>query len=404
MAKPVSISIEKYNYILPEERIAKYPLENREYSKLLIYRNGKIKKKQFSELKDQLDPGDQLFFNTTRVIQARLQFAKATGARIEIFCLEPYDPSEYQLSFSCTNSVQWKCLIGNAKKWKEGKLSSVIEIAGVQVLFHAEKVGISGDKHIVEFSWEDDNYTFSELLETAGSTPIPPYLKREAEHSDAMSYQTVYAKYNGSVAAPTAGLHFTEKILEEIRDRGVESSYLTLHVGAGTFIPVKEENAVSHNMHAELVTVNTELLDNLLTGRRKIAVGTTSVRSLESLYWLGVLSLIKKDFSFEDLDFPQWLAYELPGEYTLEQSITSLKGKMKIKGLESFSFHTQIMITPGYQFKVIQGLITNYHQPKSTLLLLIAAVVGDDWKRIYQFAMENDFRFLSYGDSSLLWL
>jgi len=404
MAKPVSISIEKYNYTLPEERIAKYPLEKREDSNLLVYRDGTISKKQFFELEDQLDPNDQLFFNTTKVIQARLQFSKITGARIEIFCLEPLEPSDYQLSFSSRKSVKWKCLIGNAKKWKEGKLLSIIQIAGAQVHFYAEKVGVSGDKHIVEFSWDDPNFSFAELLENAGSTPIPPYLKRKAELSDASNYQTVYARYSGSVAAPTAGLHFTDKILEGVREKGIETTYLTLHVGAGTFIPVKEENAVSHNMHAELVSVNVDLLDSLLLGRRRIAVGTTSVRSLESLYWLGVLSLVNENFSFDNLNLSQWQAYELTQEFSLEQSIVSLKKKMKQKGLESFSFHTQIMITPGYKFKVIQGLITNYHQPKSTLLLLISAVVGDDWKKIYHFAMENDFRFLSYGDSSLLWL
>jgi S-adenosylmethionine:tRNA ribosyltransferase-isomerase len=403
MAKPVSISIEAYNYTLPEERIAKYPLEKRDHSNLLVYKDGAISRKRFNELADQLDSADQLFFNTTRVIQARLQFSKSTGARIEIFCLEPYLPSDYQLSFASKMSVKWKCLIGNSKKWKEGRLSSTIKIDGGQIAFHATKAGLADDKHIVEFSWDDENYSFAELLEIAGSTPIPPYLKREAEQSDASSYQTIYAQFNGSVAAPTAGLHFSDVIMERIRKMGIASSYLTLHVGAGTFIPVKDENAVSHHMHAELVTVDLALLESMLTGRRKIAVGTTSVRSLESLYWIGVLAIVNEEFSFENLVLPQWVAYELPTDYSFDQSIASLITIMKGMGLESFSFHTQIMITPGYKFKVIDGLITNFHQPKSTLLLLIAALVGDDWKKIYTFALENDFRFLSYGDSSLLW-
>lgn len=404
MSKPVSISIEEYNYTLPEEKIAKYPMERRDHSNLLVYKDGAISKKRFNELEYQLDSEDQLFFNTTRVIQARLQFSKSTGARIEIFCLEPYIPSDYQLSFASKKAVKWKCLIGNSKKWKEGKLKSSIEIAGADIAFHAEKVGLAEDKHIVEFSWDDENYSFAELLENAGSTPIPPYLKRKAEQSDASNYQTVYAEYNGSVAAPTAGLHFTDEIMDGIRKKGIDTSLLTLHVGAGTFIPVKEENAVFHQMHAELVTVDKSLLASMLAGRRKIAVGTTSVRSLESLYWVGVLTLLNEDFSFESLELPQWLAYDLPGDFSLERSISSLLEKMAETKLDSFSFHTQIMITPGYEFRVIDGLITNYHQPKSTLLLLIAAIVGDDWKRIYQYAMDNDFRFLSYGDSSLLWL
>ncbi len=402
MSKPVSISIAEYNYQLPDERIAKYPLALRDHSNLLIYENGKISKKQFFNLTDLLDANDQLFFNTTRVIQARLEFSKSTGARIEIFCLEPYLPADYQVSFASCKAVEWKCLIGNAKKWKQGKLSFIIEISGIQVPFHAEKVGMAEDKYIVRFSWDNEKYTFAELLESAGSTPIPPYLKRDAELSDAGNYQTVYAQFNGSVAAPTAGLHFTDKILESISKKGIDTNYLTLHVGAGTFIPVKEENAVMHNMHEELVTVTKELLQSVLEKKRKIAVGTTSVRSLESLYWLGVQTIEEEGFSFEDLVLPQWLAYELPQDYSLEVSLNSLLRKMEEKGLESFSFYTQIMVTPGYIFRVIDGLITNFHQPKSTLLLLIAAVVGDDWKNIYRFAMENDFRFLSYGDSSLL--
>lgn len=403
MSKPANISIQKYSYDLPEERIAKYPLDKRDRSKLLVYQEGKISARSFREVNDLLQNGDQLFFNTTRVIQARLQFVKTTGANIEIFCLEPVNPSDYQLSFSSTASVSWKCLVGNAKKWKDGKLSARLEIRGAVLVFHAEKLERIDDKYLVRFSWDREGLSFAEILEEAGSTPIPPYLKRKAEKKDASTYQTVYAKYNGSVAAPTAGLHFTDEILDDLGNREIEQLQLTLHVGAGTFIPVKEENAVKHQMHAELVTVDRTMLRSLLrNASRRIAVGTTTVRSLESLYWLGIQTIENPNFSFENLKLDQWTAYEIDGNYSLEASISSLLQSMERHGLESFSFYTRIMITPGYQFKVIDGLFTNFHQPKSTLLLLIAAVVGDDWQKIYEFALKHEFRFLSYGDSSLL--
>ncbi len=402
MTKPVSISIEDYDYNLSEERIAKYPLKKRDHSKLLIYQDNKIEHRKFFELAGILEAGDELFFNTTRVIQARLQFTKPTGAKIEIFCLEPIEPAEYQQSFSSTKPIVWKCLLGNAKKWKEGILSANIEVNGEIIQFNAEKGAEIDGKYLINFSWDRKHYTFADLLENAGTTPIPPYLKRDAERSDAKTYQTVYARFNGSVAAPTAGLHFTDEVLEKLSVKGIESHHLTLHVGAGTFIPVKEENAVLHTMHAELVTADMSLLTSLLNNKkRRIAVGTTTVRSLESIYWLGVRSIIEPLFSFENLILEQWSAYEMNQNISLKESIESLINAMDNAGIDSFSFHTQIMITPGYSFRIIDGLITNFHQPKSTLLLLIAAIVGDDWKEIYHYAMENNFRFLSYGDSSL---
>jgi S-adenosylmethionine:tRNA ribosyltransferase-isomerase len=497
MTKPEKIPIEKYDYPLPDERIAKYPLADRDASKVLVYWPGKIwpkrvfedqppheqkqssqeqdlhapgliEQKQFSQVPELLEKGDQLYFNATRVVQARLIFRKSTGARIEIFCLEPFLPADYQLAFSSTDPVEFVCLIGNSKKWKEGALTkklgqhkisgerkSTEEIATsgdrmdkgdgvlgasdngadrgtgapdasdngadrgtgspgtsdneadteiVELLLTAEISGRQDDKFIVRFSWNDPGTSFGEILERSGSTPIPPYLNREAEDQDAATYQTVYARQDGSVAAPTAGLHFTDRVLEALDQKGVQRHELILHVGAGTFIPVKEENAVDHQMHAELVTADRPLLESLLSGDRKIAVGTTTTRSLESIYWLGVKAISNTHFTFENLCLDQWDAYTMEDEVPLEKALKALLKKMDDAGMESFSFHTRLMITPGYRFRVIGGLFTNFHQPKSTLLLLIAAVAGDDWRKIYDFALKNEFRFLSYGDSSLLFL
>jgi S-adenosylmethionine:tRNA ribosyltransferase-isomerase len=448
MRKPEKIPIEKYDYPLPDERIAKYPLDDRDASKVLVYRPGKIgqkqdyedqstheqkqfsqehknleekhsprrseltgqepnshapeviEQKQFFQVPELLEKGDRLYFNATRVVQARLIFRKSTGARIEIFCLEPFLPADHQLAFSSTGPVEFVCLIGNSKKWKEGTLTKNLG----ELLLTAEISGRQDDKFIVRFSWNDPGTSFSEILERSGSTPIPPYLNREAEARDAATYQTVYARQDGSVAAPTAGLHFTDSVLAALDQKGVRRHELVLHVGAGTFIPVKEENAVNHPMHAELVTVERSLLESLLTGDRKIAVGTTTTRSLESIYWLGVKAISNTQFSFENLCLDQWDAYTIEDEVPLEKAFRALLKKMDDADIDAFSFHTRLMITPGYRFRVIGGLFTNFHQPKSTLLLLIAAVAGDDWRKIYDFALENEFRFLSYGDSSLLFL
>ncbi|MEX0986850.1 MAG: S-adenosylmethionine:tRNA ribosyltransferase-isomerase [Bacteroidales bacterium] len=398
MRKPDQIPIDNFDYLLPDERIAKYPLKERDSSRLLIYRSGTIEERKFSDVPSLFGEDECLFFNSTRVVQARLEFRKSTGARIEIFCLEPFRPNDYQLSFSSTEPVEFICLVGNAKKWKNEALRMMVG----NCLLTAEHTGRLDDKFIIRFSWNDRSVAFAEILERSGSTPIPPYLNRTAEAKDAITYQTVYARQNGSVAAPTAGLHFTDHVLAQLKEKGVRRSELILHVGAGTFIPVKTENAADHRMHAEHVSVNRELLASLVVTPRVIAVGTTTTRSLESLYWLGVLAMTTPDFSFDNLFLDQWDAYELDDNITLNDSIGSLLEKMNSANIDSFTFRTRIMISPGYKFKVIKALFTNFHQPKSTLLLLIAAVTGDDWKKIYSYALENNFRFLSYGDSSLL--
>jgi S-adenosylmethionine:tRNA ribosyltransferase-isomerase len=402
MGLPEHISIEAYDYRLPKERIAKYPLPDRDDSNVLVYSGGTLNRMRFRDLPGLLTEHDRLVFNTTRVIRARLSFRKVTGAAIEIFCLDPMAPSDYQVAFGSAGPVEWRCLVGNAKKWKNETLTAVVPFAGTGIEITAENLGRSEDGYHIRFRW-NANVSFAQLIEQFGSTPIPPYLERDAEESDARTYQTVYANTNGSVAAPTAGLHFTENVLERIRQQGVRTDQLVLHVGAGTFIPVKEENALRHAMHAEYVEVSRSLLRSLLDDKRRtIAVGTTVTRSLESIYWLGVRSILEPDFNFSGLFLNQWEAYSMEGQYTAEQAIGSLLHAMEDAGLETFSFHTRIMIVPGYRFRMVDRLITNFHQPKSTLLLLIAAFTGGDWRKIYQYAMDNGFRFLSYGDSSML--
>lgn len=402
MGLPERISIEQYDYDLPRERIAKFPLPDRDASKLLVYAGGEVHHAGFRELPSLLDQHDRLVFNTTKVIRARLPFRKKTGAAIEIFCLDPLLPSDYQVSFGSSGPVEWRCLVGNAKKWKEDTLSVVLRPGGKAIEFSAVNLGRSEDGYHIRFNWNGD-VSFAEVIEQFGSTPIPPYLERDAEESDARTYQTVYAETKGSVAAPTAGLHFTDRILGQIRQKGVHINQLVLHVGAGTFIPVKEDNALEHAMHAEYVEVTRSLLLSILGDRRRtIAVGTTVTRSLESIYWLGVRSITDPGFTFANLWLDQWDAYSLNGDYSADQAFGSLLARLDSAGMDSFSFHTRIMIVPGYRFRLVDRLITNFHQPKSTLLLLIAAFVGDDWKRIYRYAMDNKFRFLSYGDSSIL--
>ncbi len=398
MTKPDHINIESYSYELPAERIARYPLEERDRSKLLLYRNGGIEEILFRNVPELLNANDQLYFNTTRVIQARLLFRKESGALIEIFCLEPINPSDYQLAFSSTEPVEFACMVGNAKKWKEGDLN----ITSGDITLTASHLGKRKDDHHIRFEWNKPGISFAEILDDLGMTPIPPYLKRDAEPEDVSNYQTVYAKEDGSVAAPTAGLHFTPRILNELERQKVEINNLVLHVGAGTFIPVKEENVMLHEMHAERVFISKSILNSLLKYKRKIAVGTTTTRSLESIYWLGVKAYSDPDFSFTDLLLDQWEYFGLPEGVSLRKALSTLLFKMEEHYIDSFEFQTRLMIVPGYKFRVIDGLFTNFHQPKSTLLLLIAAFTGENWKDIYTYAMENEFRFLSYGDSSLL--
>lgn len=394
-----NIRIEDYTYDLPDERIAKFPLAQREASKLLIYREGQIDVKHFADVRELLQPGQTLIFNNTKVIHARIFFRKPTGAVIEVFCLEPHFPVDYAQNFAAKGECEWSCMVGNLKKWKEGSIECRFTYAGKEYVLSAEKQEQQNGEVIVRFSW-DDHLSFSEVLEGCGRIPIPPYLNRESEESDEIRYQTVYSREEGSVAAPTAGLHFTAGILNDLKTKGVQVTELTLHVGAGTFRPVKAETIGGHDMHTEHLIISRQLVECL---RRKegdiIAVGTTSVRTLESLYWMGVKRLegVEEFFSLE-----QWEAYTLPDHYTLQVAMEALAGWFDETHQELLKARTTIIIVPGYQFRVINAMFTNFHQPQSTLLLLISAVVGEDWHKIYDYALAHDFRFLSYGDSSFL--
>ncbi len=400
-----SISISDYNYLLPDERIAKYPLANRDQSKLLHYCNGAINVQKFSELPKLLPNNSLMVFNNTRVIHARLLFKKPTGATIEIFCLSPHLPKDYIQSFEQTASNVWNCMVGNARKWKDEPLSMLLNVEGNDVTLSATKLLTEGQEHQIEFRWDNPAYTFSELLEVAGNLPIPPYLNRPTEESDENNYQTVYSQVEGSVAAPTAGLHFTDSILQSLSNIGVERTEVTLHVGAGTFKPVKSEHIGGHEMHTELISVERTTIEKLLKNENTlVVVGTTSLRTIESLYYIGVKLLNGKLSSTDNIVVKQWEPYDVDNNiYSPKESLMGILEYMKQHHLEVLIASTQIMIAPGYQFKFVDGLLTNFHQPQSTLLLLVSAFVGDDWRTIYDFAMENDFRFLSYGDSSLLW-
>lgn len=401
MSRP--IEIDRYRYSLPEEMIARYPLPQRDQSGLLIYDRGVIEKRTFRELPELIPSGTRLAFNRTRVIQARLHFRKPTGARIEVFCLEPFHPADYERAFRATGTCSWKCLVGNARKWKEGPVYLSLKKGGKEVKVTALMKGNSGVTFTVQFSWDRQNVTFGDILEQAGQTPIPPYLQREAEESDRERYQTVYSRDPGSVAAPTAGLHFTGEMMRRFELRGIHTSEITLHVGTGTFVPVKEKDAREHPMHTELVVVAVSFLEEWVNHPEPfLAVGTTTARTLESLYWLGVKILSGAEPDPVSAGLKQWEDETLPGNHNLEASLRSLLGYCRQHGLNELVFTTQLMVVPGYRFRTVMGLITNFHMPGSTLLLLIAAFIGEDWRKVYDFALSNRFRFLSYGDSSLL--
>ena len=406
-ADPKHIHIADYVYDLPDERIAKYPKPERDTSKLLLYRDGEVGEDVFYNLPDYLPEGALVVMNNTKVIRARLHFHKATGALIEVFCLEPHTPADYQVSFATRGSVTWTCLIGNLKKWKEGVLERPVDVGGQTVMLRAERLGVCGTGHEVRFSWTDDTLTFSEVLEAIGELPIPPYLNRETEASDLQTYQTVYSKVKGSVAAPTAGLHFTSRVLEALAERGVELDEVTLHVGAGTFKPVKSTEIGGHEMHAEQIAVSRHTIERLIAhGGQCVAVGTTSVRTLESLYYIGVAVHDNPSLSPDDLRVTQWQPYDYAAAVatplTTLEALKSLLDYMQRGDLPVIHASTRIIIAPGYQFHIVKTLITNFHQPGSTLLLLVSAFVKGDWRRIYDYALSHDFRFLSYGDSSLL--
>ena len=398
------IRIEDYNYPLPDERIAKFPLARRDESKLLLYKNGEVSESIFKHLTDYLPEGSLMVFNNTRVIQARLLFQKETGARIEIFCLEPAEPHDYALIFQQTKQCSWVCLVGNAKKWKEGALTKEVVVQDTTVTLKAEKKKSCGDSFLVEFRWDNEKYTFADLLEAAGVLPIPPYLHRETEKSDLQTYQTVYSKIKGSVAAPTAGLHFTPEVLADIDADGIGREEVTLHVGAGTFKPVKSETIEEHEMHTEYISVRRSSIERIRQNLGKIiAVGTTSVRTLESLYYIGILLASNPDASSNDLVVKQWMPYEEENNrLSPEEALQNIIDYLDRHHTDTLITATQIIIAPGYEFKIVKGIVTNFHQPKSTLLLLISAFVKGNWKPIYDYALSHDFRFLSYGDSSLL--
>ena len=395
------IHIEDYNYPLPDERIAKYPLSDRDASKLLHYADGEVCERAFKDISALIPEGSLMIFNDTKVVPARLHFQRETGAHIEIFCLEPVSPEEYVSMFAVTDSCRWKCIVGNVKRWKNDTLHLYNPHEDEYISRMALKADLierDGETSIVEFSW-DDGAPFSRVLEICGSIPIPPYLNRDTEDIDLERYQTLYARYRGSVAAPTAGLHFTEKVLESIKSRNVDIETVCLHVGAGTFLPVKSSLVSEHTMHREPFVVTLAFLEKLLAKTGKVvAVGTTSVRTLESLYYMGVKCIENGKPS----DVNQWEPYERTYEYSLEESLKALVEFMNVNSLKDLQLGTRIIIVPGYNFKVVDILVTNFHQPQSTLLLLISAFVKGDWKNIYDFALSHDFRFLSYGDSSIL--
>ena len=403
VTKTQQISIEDYNYSLPDERIAKFPLPKRDESKLLLYRDGKVSESVFKHITDYLPEGSLMVFNNTRVIQARLLFQRVTGAQIEVFCLDPAAPHDYELIFQQTEACNWICLIGNAKKWKEPVLSREITVAGQTVRLSAEKVQSYGETHQVRFSW-DGGFSFAEVLDAAGELPIPPYLHWKTEESDLKTYQTVYSKIKGSVAAPTAGLHFTPEVLADLDAKGFGREELTLHVGAGTFKPVKSETIEGHEMHTEYISVRRSTIERVMQNFGKIiAVGTTSVRTLESLYYIGVTLATHPDATSEELVVRQWMPYEdANNRLTPTEALQNILDYLDKHQLNTLITATQIIIAPGYEFKIVKGIVTNFHQPKSTLLLLISAFVKGDWKNIYDYALGHDFRFLSYGDSSLL--
>lgn len=407
MTDPRKISIQDFTYNLPEEKIALHPLQDRDASKLLIYKDGNIREDFYNNISSYLPGNSLLVFNNSKVINARIKFKKNSGGIIEIFCLEPYDLlNEYSSIMNKTKTVRWKCFVGGAAKWKEAALIKKIIINNEELIIRASLVEKLSDAYVIEFSWAPENYSFAEVIEAAGDIPLPPYIKRDTDIEDSSRYQTIYAKYDGSVAAPTAGLHFTENVFKKLSDKNIDTAYVTLHVGAGTFKPVKAANMNDHEMHAEWIDVDIETLEKIISKKDDvIAVGTTSLRTLETLYWLGVKTII--DPGIENLNIQQWDVYEpglQNGNFTTQDSLQSLINWLKKRKLGRIFTQTQLLIAPGYQFRIAKALITNFHQPQSTLLLLVAAAIGDDWKKIYNYALEHDFRFLSYGDGNLIFI
>ncbi len=403
MDNPKNIRIDDYDYPLPQERIARFPLEKRDSSKLLVYRRGGISSSVFSRLADFLPEKSLMVVNNTRVIQARIHFRKASGALIEVFLLEPAVPADYENMFQSRGRCSWHCLVGNMKKWKEGRLEREVVSGGKRFTLSASRAGGDGTSQTVEFAWDGTVTDFAGVIDLAGELPIPPYLGREARESDKTTYQTVYSKIKGSVAAPTAGLHFTPGVLEKVREAGIELREITLHVGAGTFKPVKSEAISGHEMHSEHFAVRRETIERLLAhGARATAVGTTTVRTLESLYFTGLKIRKNPDVGQEDLHVSQWEPYEGESSVAAAEALEEILSWMDRRGLETLSSSTSVIIVPGYKYRIVDTLVTNFHQPRSTLLLLVSAFLSGDWRRVYDYALENGFRFLSYGDACLL--
>lgn len=398
----VDQSAQALNYELPDNRIAKYPLDERDASKLLVWKSGEIIDSDFRSIADFLPEQSLLVFNNTKVIRARLPFQKKTGAQIEIFCLDPETPADYQLAFQQTKTCSWNCMVGNLKKWKQEPLEKQVQLEGKNVTLVAKKGTQVNGNVVIEFSWNDDSVDFASLIEASGILPIPPYLHRETEASDLKRYQTIYSKIKGSVAAPTAGLHFTDSVFKSMKKKSISLAEVTLHVGAGTFKPVKAATIADHQMHAEKLVVSRQLIEQLLQNNGPlIAVGTTSIRTLESLYWLGISILKNNKQSPANLHIAQWAPYQDEKKPATKIILEALLSYIDDHQLDALIASTQIIIVPGYAFKLVDGMITNFHQPQSTLLLLISAYLGDDWERVYQHALDNNYRFLSYGDSNL---
>ena len=397
------IRISDYNYPLPDERIAKFPLPERDSSKLLLYRHGEVSEDVFRSLPDYIPAGSVMVFNNTKVIMARLHFRKTTGALIEVFLLEPVAPADYQVMFLSNHRCEWCCLVGNLKKWKEEPLSRTFEVDGKTITLRATRVGEMSTGQRVMLEWDNPEVTFAEILDVAGELPIPPYLNRESQESDKTTYQTVYSKVKGSVAAPTAGLHFTERVLRSLDEKGIHREELTLHVGAGTFRPVKSQQIEGHEMHSEHFCVQRSTIQRLLDGLGHIvAVGTTSVRTLESLYYIGVQMANGRIVDGQPVHVTQWEPYDNPTSLPVADALEAVLRYLDDHHLQALHASTQIIIAPGYDYKLVNMLVTNFHQPQSTLLLLVSAFLHGDWHRVYDYALAHDFRFLSYGDSSLL--
>ena len=408
---PKHIHISDYNYPLPDERIAKFPLAQRDHSKLLVFENGDISEDIFYNITGHLPKGALMVFNNTKVIQARMHFRKETGALIEVFLLEPAEPADYELMFQTNGKCAWHCLVGNLKKWKEGQLSRSFDVNGKTVTLSVERLHEERTSHRVEFRWDNPDVSFAEILDAAGELPIPPYLNRDTQESDKTTYQTVYSKIKGSVAAPTAGLHFTDKVLADIDAHGIDREELTLHVGAGTFKPVKSEEIEGHEMHTEYICVNKKTIDKLIAhGGKAIAVGTTSVRTLESLYYMGVKLHDNPNLTEEQLHVGQWEPYDYAERLAAEgtspldtiDALREISDYLDRNSRKALHSSTQIIIAPGFEYHIVDILVTNFHQPQSTLLLLVSAFVKGEWRRIYDYALAHDFRFLSYGDSCLI--